>query len=108
TLPAAVPIVTDYFGIDGARNSDLVEWATVMFWYLFIDLAGDKTVESKALAAAEASRAAIDAAVARRKADPSQKDDVLGRCLKLQEAGMPGMDDLGIRNNLIGLFIGAI
>jgi cytochrome P450 len=33
---------------------------------------------------------------------------VLGRCLVLQKANLPGMDDLGIRNNLIGLVIGAI
>ena len=36
------------------------------------------------------------------------KDDVLGRCLVLQKANQAGMDDLGIRNNLIGLIIGAI
>ncbi|HUD87549.1 MAG TPA: cytochrome P450 [Xanthobacteraceae bacterium] len=108
SLPVPTAIVTDYFGIDGAQNSDLVAWATLMFWYLFIDLAGDKAVESRALAAAAASRSVIDAAIASRKASHETKDDVLGRCLVLQQAGLPGMDDLGIRNNLIGLFIGAI
>jgi cytochrome P450 len=108
SLPVPTAIVTDYFGIDGAQNSDLVAWATLMFWYLFIDLAGDKAVESRALAAAAASRSVIDAAIASRKASHVTKDDVLGRCLVLQQAGLPGMDDLGIRNNLIGLFIGAI
>ena len=33
---------------------------------------------------------------------------MLGRCLELQSGNAPGMDDLGIRNNLIGLIIGAI
>ena len=33
---------------------------------------------------------------------------MLGRCLELQSIGSPGMDDLGIRNNLIGLITGAI
>jgi cytochrome P450 len=108
SLPVPTAIVTDYFGIDGAQNGDLVAWATLMFWYLFIDLAGDKAVESRALAAAAASRSVIDAAIASRKASHETKDDVLGRCLVLQQAGLPGMDDLGIRNNLIGLFIGAI
>ena len=79
-----------------------------MFWYLFVDLAGDAEVGRKALDAAAASRAVIDAAIAQRKASGVAKDDVLGRCLVLQKAGQPGMDDLGIRNNLIGLFIGAI
>jgi cytochrome P450 len=108
TLRVPTAIVTDYFGITGAPNSDLVAWATVMFWYLFVDLAGDAELARKALDAAAASSAVIDAAIARRKASGEAKDDVLGRCLVLQKAGEPGMDDLGIRNNLIGLFIGAI
>jgi cytochrome P450 len=108
TLQVPTAIVTDYFGITGAASSDLVAWATVMFWYLFVDLAGDAEIGRKALDAAAATRAAIDAAIARRKASGEAKDDVLGRCLVLQKAGQPGMDDLGIRNNLIGLFIGAI
>ena len=86
-----------------ARTDDLVAWATLMFWYLFIDLAGDPELGRKALDAAAACRSVIDAAIAQRKASGEAKDDVLGRCLVLQKAGQPGMDDLGIRNNLIGL-----
>jgi cytochrome P450 len=33
---------------------------------------------------------------------------VLNRCFALQAAGVPGMDDMGIRNNLIGLLIGLV
>jgi cytochrome P450 len=108
TLPVPTAIVTDYFGIANAKADDLVAWATLMFWYLFVDLAGDPAVGRKALEGAAACRAAIDAAIAARKASGETKDDVLGRCLVLQKAGLPGMDDLGIRNNLIGLVIGAI
>src|SRR5271165_832817 len=96
TLRVPTAIVTDYFGITGAPNGDLVAWATVMFWYLFVDLAGDAEVARKALDAAAASRAMIDTAIAQRKASGEAKDDVLGRCLVLQKAGEPGMDDLGI------------
>jgi cytochrome P450 len=108
SLRVPTAIVTDYFGIGGARNDDLVAWSTLMFWYLFIDLAGDPVLQRKALDAAAACRSAIDAAIAARKAAHEAKDDVLGRCLVLQKADLPGMDDLGIRNNLIGLVIGAI
>jgi cytochrome P450 len=101
-------IVTDYFGIAGAENNDLIDWATLMFWYLFIDLAGDPSITSKALDAAASCRSAIDAAIVSRKASGVAKDDVLGRCLVLQKTNQPGMDDLGIRNYLIGLVIGAI
>jgi len=108
SLLVPTAIVTDYFGIAGAQNDDLINWATLMFWYLFIDLAGDPVIAGKALDAAVACRCAIDAAIASRKAAGAVKDDVLGRCLVLQKANQPGMDDLGIRNNLIGLVIGAI
>ena len=108
SLLVPTAIVTDYFGITGAPESDLIAWATLMFWYLFVDLAGDPMLERKALDAAAACRSVIDAAIANRKASGETKDDVLGRCLVLQKAGLPGMDDLGIRNNLIGLVIGAI
>jgi cytochrome P450 len=108
TLRVPTAIVTDYLGVDDAPAGDLVAWATVMFWYLFIDLAGDQALAAKALDAAVACRSAIDRAVAARKASGAAKDDVLGRALVLQKASQPGMDDLGIRNNLIGLVIGAI
>jgi cytochrome P450 len=108
SLPVPTAIVTDYFGIAGAQASDLVAWATMMFWYLFIDLAADPALDGKVRDAAPACRSAIDAAIAARKATGEAKDDVLGRCLVLQKAAQPGMDDLGIRNNLIGLLIGAI
>jgi len=108
SLLVPTTIVTDYFGIAGAKDNDLIDWATMMFWYLFIDLAGDSTIASKALDAAASCRSAIDAAIVSRKAAGVAKDDVLGRCLVLQKANQPGMDDLGIRNYLIGLVIGAI
>ena len=101
-------IVTDYFGITGTENNDLIDWATLMFWYLFVDPAGDPAIASKALDAAASCRSAIDAAIVSRKAAGVAMDDVLGRCLLLQKANQPGMDDPGIRNYLIGLVIGAI
>ena len=108
SLLVPTAIVTDYFGITGTDNNDLIDWATLMFWYLFVDLAGDPAIASKALDAAASCRSAIDAAIVSRKAAGVAMDDVLGRCLVLQKANQPGMDDLGIRNYLIGLVIGAI
>jgi cytochrome P450 len=106
SLPVPTAIVTDYFGVTHAPASDLMDWATLMFRYLFTDVKGK--LDSQALAAAALCRSAIDAAIAKRKASGARKDDVLGRCLVMQKAGLPGMDDLGIRDNLIGLVIGAI
>lgn len=97
-----------YFGTPGPSEREVIEWTTIMFWYLFIDLAADPAIEQKALTAARACCTYLDDTIRTRKASGEKKDDVLGRCLSLQAAGMPGMDDLGIRNNLIGLMIGAV
>jgi cytochrome P450 len=108
SLPVPTAIVTDYFGVTGAPESDLIGWATLMFRYLFTDLAGDPELGREALAAAPACRSVIDAAIASRKASGEVKNDVLGRCLAMQAAGLPGMEDVTIRDNLLGLVIGAI
>ncbi len=97
-----------YFGLPEADEDRLIAWTTVMFWYLFVDLAGEEHVTRPALAAAAECRAWLDQAIADRHAHPTDADDVLNRCLALQAAGVPGMDDLGIRNNLIGLLIGLV
>ncbi|HUB63435.1 MAG TPA: cytochrome P450 [Methylocella sp.] len=108
SLPVPTAIVTDYLGVTGAPDGELMAWATLMFRYLFADIEGDPVLEREALAAAAACRSVIDAAIAKRKASGETTDDVLGRCLVMQAAGLPGMDDLAIRNNLLGLVIGAI
>ena len=108
SLPVPGAIVTDYFGVTGAPERDLAGWATLMFRYLFTDLTGDPELEREALSAASACRSVIDAAITSRKASGEVKHDVLGRCLVMQAAGLPGMEDVTIRDNLLGLVIGAI
>lgn len=108
SLPVPTAIVTDYFGITGAPDTKFMEWATLMFGYLFTDVFSDPVLDKEALDAAAASRSVIDAAIAKRKGSGETKDDVLGRCLVMQKAGLPGMNDIDIRNNLIGLVIGCI
>jgi cytochrome P450 len=107
TLRVPSAIVAEYFGVTGPQEKDAIDWATSLFWYLFVDLKGDPAIEAKAMDAAAKLRAAIDAAVAARKVCGEKKDDVLGRALALQR-GAPEFDDIAIRNNLIGLVIGAI
>ncbi len=101
-------LIATYFGCPPTSEEDLASWSTVMFQYLFTDQDNDPTVDTAARGAAVKARAWLDRVVAERKRQDSQPDDVLGRCLALQKAGVPGMDDVGIRNNLLGLVIGAI
>jgi cytochrome P450 len=106
TVPARW--VGDYFGCPPTSEAELTRWGTAIFQYLFTDLNNDPAVGQAAREAAAAARGWLDRTIAARKANPSSNDDVLGRCLALQSIQTPGMDDLGIRNNLLGLLTGAI
>ena len=108
TLRVPAQLLGEYFGTPGPSERAMIEWTTVMFWYLFVDLNGDPEVGRRAKQAAAECRAYLDAAIQTRKATPTGGDDILNRCLAMQATGLPGMDDLGIRNNLIGLVIGAV
>jgi len=108
TQPAAARLLADYFGTPGPSEPLIAEWTTTLFWYLFIDLKADPTLDARAVADAAAFRAWMDGHIAARKASGVAKDDVLGRCLAMQAGGMPGMSDVDIRNNLIGLLIGEL
>ena len=108
TLNVPTRLLGAYFGTPGPSEPEMIDWTTTMFWYLFIDLNADAGLDAKAAAAAAACRDYLDETIRARKAAPSERDDVLQRCLAMQAAGLPGMDDLGIRNYLIGLVIGAV
>jgi cytochrome P450 len=106
TVPARW--IGDYFGCPPTSDAELAEWGSAIFRYLFTDLNNDPAVGQAARDAAVKVRGWLDKTIAARKANPGAGDDVLGRCLALQKAGLPGMDDLAIRNNLLGLLTGAI
>ena len=108
TLPVLTGLLGHYFGTPGPSGPVMADWTTRMFWYLFVDLAGEEAVTQAAMRAAAECRGWLDVAIAARKSAPAGTDQVLDRCLALQAAGVPGMDDLGIRNNLIGLLIGLV
>ncbi|MCK7614035.1 cytochrome P450 [Roseibium sediminicola] len=96
-----------YFGV-GGEAATMQDWTTVLFWYLFEDLPADPDLDAKAMTYAAALRDYLDGAITERKSNPDDRPQILNRCLDLQKCGTPGMDDLGIRNNLVGLLIGAI
>src|SRR5262249_29867872 len=100
--------VIDYFGCVPPTEEDLAAWATTMFQYLFTDVNNDPVVGAAARDAATKARAMLEQSIARHKSQQSTADDVITRCLALQKAAVPNMDDAGIRSNLLGLLIGAI
>jgi cytochrome P450 len=106
TVPARW--IADYFGCPPPSEQKLEDWGSVIFQYLFTDINNDPNVAKAASQAAAEVREWLDETIAARKANRIEKDDVLGRCLALQSVGLPAMDDLSIRNNLLGLLVGAI
>jgi cytochrome P450 len=98
----------DYFGTPGTDVKTLSDQARLLFGYMFADMTDDPAQKAKAEPVAADMRAYVEGAIAQRKQNRGQHDDILERCLVLQDLGTPGMDDRGIRNNLIGLIVGAM
>ncbi|MEM7506986.1 MAG: cytochrome P450 [Pseudomonadota bacterium] len=107
-LKTSSDMVAHYFGTPGPSSETMINWTTKMFWYLFADLGADDSLKTEALHIMSQARDYLDETIAARKAEPAGGDDVLSRCLALQAADTPGMTDLGIRNNIVGLLIGAV
>ncbi|MBC3806517.1 cytochrome P450 [Undibacterium seohonense] len=98
----------EYLGVAGPSQQELFDSTSSMFAYLFYPDNPDE-VDQAALANSVKTCAYLDQLIAQRKqeaADGQVKDDIIGRCLKLQASGTPGMSDLEIRNNIIGIIIG--
>ena len=102
TLPMLV--LEDYFGMP-APSPAVAEQCGVMLAYLFLQ-ASD--LEGKAITAAKELRQSLEASLDARKLGRGKRDDVLERCLQLQDARVDGMDDVRIIDNLFGLVVGAI
>ena len=98
--------VEEYVGITGPDRDTLIEWTTDLFHYLFFPTR--KLDDETTLKNASESCERIDQLIADRKKSKDQKDDMMGRLIRFQGAGVPGLSDVDIRNNLIGIIIGAI
>lgn len=108
TQPIPALMVETYFGTPGPDRRTLIDWTTLLFWYLFIDIQGDPDLDKRALEMATQFRVWLDGLIRDRKAHSTSSDDVLNRALAMQRADLPGMDDLTILNNLLGFLMGAI
>ena len=108
-LTKVVParFVRDYMGIAGPTEAELIDWTTYMFQYLFFP-DNPKNDDATAISYAVKARDYLDKLIAERSKSTKVSDDVIARCLALQKSATPGMTNLDIRNNLIGLIIGAI
>jgi cytochrome P450 len=97
-----------YFGTPGRTVKELSDQARLLFGFMFADLTDDPAKRAAAEPVAADLRQYIEGLIAARKQARGRQDDVLERCLQLQDLGLPGMTDRDIRNNLIGLIVGAM
>ncbi len=96
-----------YMGVAGPTPDELIIWTTAMFQYLFFP-ENPAGFDEKAIEYSKYTRDYLDKLISERKKSKDTIDDVLGRCLELQKSNTPGMDDRHIRDNLLGILIGAI
>ena len=99
---------TGYFGTPADDLPALSYEARLLFKFMFDDMGNDPVLDAQVRPMAAAMRARVEKCIADRKGARGKHDDVLERCLQLQDIGTPGMDDHGIRNNLIGFIVGGL
>lgn len=97
--------VGNYIGTPSPDGNVFAPQSGVISGYLFLPAGGDI---DKPLASARAMRAVLAQQIAERRKDRGKRDDVLERCLVMQDAGLPCMDDASLLNNLFGMVVAII
>ncbi len=97
-----------YFGTPGPDEQTMSDWARQLFRFQFADFSNDPALRAEIEPIAQALRDEVDRTIAERKGSRGRHDDLLERCLKLQDQGWPGLSDRQIRNNLIGFIVGGL
>lgn len=101
-------LVAEYIGTPSPTPSAFAEQSAIMSGYLFIPAGSNPELERKAIVDAKAMRAVLARQIAERKVERGRRDDVLERCLGLQDAGLPGMTDEDILDKLFGIVVAII
>jgi cytochrome P450 len=101
-------LVAEYIGTPSPTPSEFAEQSAAMSGYLFIPQGATPELQRKAVASAKAMRGVLAQQIAERKRDRGRRDDVLERCLVLQDAGQPGMSDEDILDKLFGIVVAII
>ncbi|MFC3851648.1 cytochrome P450 [Salinispirillum marinum] len=104
-VPARLMI--HYLGLLGMDAQQLSDWSHSLFHYLFVPgISADK--ERQAIQDATLLRAYLDSLIEQRLRQRQLNDDVIGRLLSLHLAGQPNLAPDAIRNNIMGILVGAI
>jgi cytochrome P450 len=112
TLTREVPVrlADEYFGFSATDDKQMMAWARACFREFFINLLDDPAMRAPAVTAGAEMRTRLDVLLAERRASGADdRDDVMGRLLRLQRAGdVAGLDDDLVRRTLMGLIVGMV
>ncbi|HVF09874.1 MAG TPA: cytochrome P450 [Abditibacteriaceae bacterium] len=107
-------LVGQYFGVPGPDEATLMRWARTIFYDLFLNLRDVAEIREPAIASAAAMRPYLNELIAARgaamAAGTAADDDqtVLHRLLQMQCNPATSLSNARIRDNLIGMIVGAI
>jgi cytochrome P450 len=112
TLTRKVPVrlADEYYGFSALHDEQMMAWARFGFREFFINLLDDPKIRAPAVAAGAEMRERLDVLLAESRArERDERDDVMGRLLRLQRAGdFAALDDDVVRRTLMGLVIGMV
>lgn len=109
TLGDLVPseLVAHYLGLpSGPQANSFARQSASISGFLF--LPSTPELEHQALADAQVMRTQLRQTIAARLADPTPRDDVLGRLLAMRTQGQPGLTDDDLLDKLFGIVVAII
>lgn len=108
TQSVTTEFLCGYFGTSEGDFAGIADTARLLFKFMFVDLNNDPALRARVIPEAARMRAFVESKIVARKQARGFNDDMLERCLKLQDDGFPGTSDVEIRNNLIGMLVGGL
>jgi cytochrome P450 len=106
--PVTTRFFGDYFGTPGRDLKTFSDQARILFQFMFADLSNDPALLARVVPTSADIRAYVEETIKARKLARGANDDLLERCLQMQDKEPAMVTDQWIRNNLIGLIIGAM
>ena len=107
-------LVGEYFGVPGPDVTTIQRWARTMFFDIFANLRDDPVAREEALTSGVQMRAYLEELIASRRAELESTgvehgwSDVLTRLVRMQVNPEASFDNVAIRDNMIGMIVGAI
>jgi len=108
TQSVTTEVLCRYFGTPSTDSVGLSNDARLLFKFMFVDMNDDPALLTQVIPVSARMRAFVESKIVGRKLARGANDDMLERCLKLQDDGFPGTNDREIRNNLIGMLVGGL